>query len=99
MNAGSLTKVARRVLDDEILVGGIERESDDRYSWEARQVRYNGRAGRLSSHKGNAVLTYDKIVEGESAQLLLVGAEDFFKRFEIVDGELKRKNSTRMILQ
>ncbi len=93
-----ITTDARRVLEEEVLVGGIERKKDDeKYSWEEQQVRYNGRVGRLNHQRESAVLNYDQSIDGEADQLFLGKAEDFSQTYEIVDGELKRRNLIRVL--
>ena len=91
-----ITTDARRVLEEEVLVGGIERKKDDeKYSWEEQRVSYNGRVGRLKFEgnvlAGIVILNYDQSIDGEADQLFLSNAENFSQTYEIVDGELKRK--------
>lgn len=93
----TISQDALRILDDEISVGGIERDERDRYSWEEQQVRFNGRAGRLKfvgEDNGVAYLKWDK--EQERGKGIFLGnAKNFASDYEIVDGKLIDKKIRR----
>jgi len=86
---------------EDLSVGGIEREEGDRFDWEGKSVRYNGRRGKLKfvgSNKGLVYLAYENAYKkGWAVGLMLGDAEDFSRDYQIVDGELISKDLRRVL--